>query len=387
MKYSLTPEFAALVGALLEPTSRQDALTIAAARAGVTPEALEQAFERLRELGFLAEGRPQEQGYASDYCSVYGQKTMLKDFVRTDSFRRAIEETVKPGDHVVDVGSGSGILSLFAARAGARRVTGLEHTSFIDIARELARVNDVDKKITFLPGDARTTTLAEPADVIVSEWIGFFLMEEYMYEVFTSVRDRWLKPGGHVIPGAASLYLGPIEDPHLYIDCGPGYWDVPTYGFDFRACIEPEVREAAMMVVNLSPVSFLSQPAEILHIDCLRDGPEVFHFEVSRELEITRSGQVHGFGSYFDLQLSPSVRLSTAPWLQTTHWKQAYFPCRKFGVERGDIMSLQVSTTKGAAKPQIQIRGQLARKGTTVHSWDLFYPGNSSLELEYFRIF
>lgn len=105
-------------------------------------------------------------------------RKMLRDRLRCETYRRAIAETVRPGDVVLDMGAGTGILSIFAARAGARKVYAVERTAIADVAREIVRANGVEDRIDVLQADMETLELSEPVDVIVSEWMGNYGVDE-----------------------------------------------------------------------------------------------------------------------------------------------------------------------------------------------------------------
>ena len=107
---------------------------------------------------------------------------------------------VRPGDIVLDVGAGSGILSVFAARAGAARVYAVERTTIAVLAQELAAANGVAEIVQVIHGDVMDVELPERVDVIVSEWLGGFGIDEGMLAPVIAARDRWLKPGGVMIP-------------------------------------------------------------------------------------------------------------------------------------------------------------------------------------------
>ena len=129
------------------------------------------------------------------YAEFEVHRTMICDRMRTGVFRRAIESVVRPGDIVLDVGAGSGILSVFAARAGAARVYAVERTPAAVLARELAAANGVAEIVRVIHGDVTDIELPERVDVIVSEWLGGFGIDEGMLVPVIVARDRWLKPG------------------------------------------------------------------------------------------------------------------------------------------------------------------------------------------------
>ena len=94
------------------------------------------------------------------YAEFEVHRTMIRDRVRTEAFRRAIDSVVRPGDIVLDVGAGSGILSVFAARAGAARVYAVERTTVAVLAQELAAANGVAEIVQVIHGDVMDIELA-----------------------------------------------------------------------------------------------------------------------------------------------------------------------------------------------------------------------------------
>ena len=149
------------------------------------------------------------------YAEFEVHRTMICDRVRTEAFRRAIDSVVRPGDIVLDVGAGSGILSVFAARAGAARVYAVERTSAAVLARELAAANGVAEIVRVIHGDVMDVELPERADVIVSEWLGGFGIDEGMLVPVIVARDRWLRPGGVMIPGLVMAWAALVHDRYL----------------------------------------------------------------------------------------------------------------------------------------------------------------------------
>jgi protein arginine N-methyltransferase 1 len=140
--------------------------------------------------------RDQTAIYSDVYNNPSNQKIMLLDFHRTDSYKRAIEQIIKPGQIVVDVGAGAGILSLFSASSGADKVYAIEATYIIETAKKLAKLNKLDDKIEFINDLAQNVSLDTKVDVLVSEWMGFFVMEEYMFDAVQIVCEKFLSAGG-----------------------------------------------------------------------------------------------------------------------------------------------------------------------------------------------
>lgn len=213
------------------------------------------------------------------------------------------------------------------------------------------------------------------ADVIVSEWIGFFLMEEYMYGAFASVRDRCLAEGGSVVPSRARLYLAPVEDSRLYFSGGFGFWEAPVYGFDFGLGKTRMLKRLKRVLVKVEQESIIAAPWEVMSLDCLRDRMDAFHFQRSGEFIVDRAGSFHGFAGWFELDLAPHVLLSTSPFAKQTHWQQVYFATPQFGVEKGDRIQTTVTTTPGGVGPDITIHATVVRGERPIHSFEHLYHG------------
>ncbi|HEX9126493.1 MAG TPA: 50S ribosomal protein L11 methyltransferase, partial [Methylomirabilota bacterium] len=114
----------------------------------------------------------------------------LADPHRLAAFERAIAATVNPGDVVIDLGAGTGILGLFACRAGAARVYAIDDGGIIELARSLCRANGFADRVVFVKGLSTRVTLPEKANVVVADQIGRFGFESGVWEYFTDARAR-----------------------------------------------------------------------------------------------------------------------------------------------------------------------------------------------------
>jgi predicted RNA methylase len=99
----------------------------------------------------------------SNYCQ------MMSDDVRMQAFHTAIKRLIKPGDVVIDLGAGTGILSIWALQAGAKKVYAIEQTGAIELAREIAHVNGYADRIEFIQDNSMNVSLPQRADAIISE--------------------------------------------------------------------------------------------------------------------------------------------------------------------------------------------------------------------------
>ena len=298
-------------------------------------------LERLRQHGLVLEpggGAPVQADYG--YARPEIHRTMLLDAVRTDAFREAIKEVVRPGETVIDMGAGSGVLCMFAAEAGAREVHGIECSAIYDSARRVLDLNGWSS-VQLHQGDAETLDLPVRADVIVSEWLGYFVYADGMYPAFAALRDRCLAPGGRVIPSEVEVCLAPMEDRDPR---GHAYWYGRPYGFDFAPLLEQEYRFTQIRIV---PTDSLLAPPQTLHtIDCLRASQQDLQFEQQASFTLTQAGLLDGMCGFFRARLSPQVVLDTAPGAPDTHWQQHVFAVRPVRVEIGDRLELTLRVSE-----------------------------------------
>jgi len=139
--------------------------------------------------------------YFEEYAKMYIHYEMIKDKTRCNAYRDAIlENSVDFKDKVVlDLGCGTGILSIFCVEAGASRVYAVDASDIADLAKQIVDLNGHSDKITVIKGKMEEIVLPEKVDVIVSEWMGLFLLFESMLESVLFARDKWLKEGGKII--------------------------------------------------------------------------------------------------------------------------------------------------------------------------------------------
>ncbi|KAI1213676.1 S-adenosyl-L-methionine-dependent methyltransferase [Annulohypoxylon truncatum] len=178
----------------------------------------------------------ESQYYWDSYAGVEIHETMLKDAVRTDAYRDFIynNKHLFAGKIVLDIGCGTGILSMFCAKAGAAKVIAVDASAIITKAQENIFHNGLSSVITCVHGKMEEVSLpVDEVDVIVSEWMGYCLLFEAMLPSVLYARDRYLKPGGLLVPSHANLWVAPVSDPQYVADTVDFWRDI--YGFDMRA--------------------------------------------------------------------------------------------------------------------------------------------------------
>lgn len=297
----------------------------------------------LSELGLLGDGAglAPPADYMETYSGWRSQKGMLIDDKRTLGFERAVRAVVRPGDRVVDVGTGSGILAMMAARAGADKVYALEVTAMADWAERLAARNGLGN-MEVVRGDAVLFDAGAPVDVLVSEFAGMWFLDEWRhYAAFCQVRDRWLKPGGSVIPATAGLFLSAVDSRKLHYERGWGFFDQPVYGFDFSEVLTSGAYRPARYILSAEWKSIVATK-EIARFDFKTGNERDYLFTTDARFEYPAGGMFHGFIGHFELGMAPGQMMSTSPGSRETHWHQSYFPMPALHIPAGQAVTARL---------------------------------------------
>lgn len=241
---------------------------------------------------------------------------LMSDRVRVERFRDAISAAVRPGDVVIDIGSGTGILALYAIRAGAARCYAVEREPEIaPVARRFLEANGVADKVPYLTGLADAVALPEPADLVMAELLGHIGVDEHIHEILGPVCRRALKPGGRVLPRHLTTFLVPVQ----VEQSGGEPWINDFTDPDFT--LVPELLpfpNPPMTVVGLPP-SPLGPPA-IIERFAVADPDHTRSGAAELELAIDRQGRFDGVMAGFDAELTPGIGLANFPPYLGTSW-------------------------------------------------------------------
>jgi type I protein arginine methyltransferase len=299
------------------------------------------------------------------YAEIEVHRTMICDRVRTEAFRRAIDAVVRPGDVVLDVGAGTGILSLFAARAGAARVYAVERTTVAVLAQELVAGNGASEIIRVIQGDIMDIELPERVDVIVSEWLGGFGIDEGMLAPVIGARDRWLKPGGAMIPSSVTAWAGLVYDRHLGETVG--FLQDDPYGLRLDGLVEMTVNEILYSgsYRHLTDDDTRSEPGRLWTTDAdviPLEQAEAAH-EAQTRLEVHDPGTANALALWFSAELAHDISLSVGPADPPSHWGITTAPLRS-------PVELEAETVVRA-----RVRTAPARPMGTWTRWAIALPG------------
>lgn len=263
--------------------------------------------------------------YYFDSYSHFGiHEEMLKDSVRTKTYQNVIYQNkfLFKNKVVLDVGAGTGILSLFCAKAGAEHVYAVECSHMADMAKEIVEANGYSNVVTVLKGKIEEIELpVAKVDIIISEWMGYFLLFENMLNSVLYARDKWLVDGGVVLPDKASLHLTAIEDAD-YKEDKIEFWN-NVYGFDMSCIKKQAIMEPLVDTVDQNQIATNCQLLKTMDISKMAPGDA--SFAAPFKLVAERDDYIHALVAYFDVSFTKCHKLmgfSTGPRSRATHWKQ-----------------------------------------------------------------
>eukprot|EP00256_Glycine_max_P059337 XP_014627786.1 probable protein arginine N-methyltransferase 6 isoform X3 [Glycine max] len=300
-----------------------------------------------------------DQFYFNWYAHIDVHEEMIKDRVRTDAYKNAImrHKDFIRDKVVLDVGCGTGILAIFCAQAGARRVYAVEASNIALQTIRVVEANNLLNIITVLHGRVEDVEIGEKVDVIISEWMGYMLLCESMLGSVITARDRWLKPGGLVLPSKATLYMAPFTHAKRYRE-SIDFWR-SVYGINIFVAVSamvPLAKQCAFVgpsVETITSENVLAWPQVVKCVNCSSVTiPELESITTRFKFNSLVKAPLHGFAFWFDVEFTrlspepisfqlstslvddhpvgsqrqdlrdPTLLLSTAPEALPTHWQQ-----------------------------------------------------------------
>ena len=268
--------------------------------------------------------------------------SMLVDEPRMRAFAAAVRRSVRPGDVVLDIGAGTGVLSFLACSAGASRVYAVEQGPVIELARELSARNGFDDRVVFINDWSTEIELPEPADVVVTETIGNAALDEGIIAWTIDARHRLLRHGGLVVPQRIRLCTAAVEswDDHAQVSD----WSAPSLPVDFSMIRELATR--TIWPVEVRADQLLTAPAMAADVD-LRVATDA-SVMASGTAVVSRDGTLHGLACWFEAELVDGVALDNAPPTATPSWNQGYLPvAQPLAVTIGDTLEWEISISPG----------------------------------------
>ncbi|MBN2695505.1 50S ribosomal protein L11 methyltransferase [bacterium] len=260
-----------------------------------------------------------------NYDSANIHYKLLNDSIRTVFYRKAIKKYIKTGDIVADLGCGTGILSFFASKSGAKKIYAIDKMDIIKTAKKVADLNEI-KNIEFIQKDMFDVEI-EAIDVIIQEQIGSFFWDEDMILKVSHYRDRFLKKGGVILPGKVSLYLVPIYL-HSEVEISVQYWKHRPYGFNMNQFALLDLKQN----INHNKIKLLSRDEKIVYLDTPQKVTEVDFYTVNpkerlpiikTEFSLSKGDIFSGFLGYFSLDFDEKISFNSS-YRDDNNWNQFF---------------------------------------------------------------
>lgn len=248
---------------------------------------------------------------------------LLHNPTRLRAFRAGIEAAVRPGDTVLDLGTGLGTYAFFAARAGARHVVAVERARVVRVARAMAVANGLADRITFIEGEVPGAQLPTGVDVVVFEDFTTSFLEGVTWDILTAAVES-LAPGGRVVPMAARLVLAPVSSEKAWASSLPprdeGEDPLELDWTALRTLAANTPRQVALAPAHLLAPPQASDPIPLLPV------PGAEQLKVEAAWVTREPSTVHGLAFWFDLEVAPGLWLSNQPSPTPEPWQQLFLP-------------------------------------------------------------
>ncbi len=291
-------------------------------------------------------------------------RTLIADRIRIAAFHEALSRVVVKGKSTVaDIGTGTGLLAFLAAKLGAKKVWAFETAEIGAVAEQLKALNRM-RAVELVPGRSTEIIEPEPADIVVTETLGNFALEEFLVETMNDARARHLKPGGVLIPGVVEQFACPVVGSRIRDELC--VWDHVGYGLDFGPAREMSLNN--VYIRSFRPDELLGQGLAAQRWDRID-----FH----QKNRVARRGlvrwttdqpvSVHGLAVWWAAELVPGVSLTTSPLAPPTHWEQLFFPAlTPIALETGEtlVAEIRARSTEEAGTDLAWTLAVLDDKGT-----------------------
>jgi len=270
-------------------------------------------------------------------------EALVTDGVRNRAFREALERHVTPESSVLDIGSGTGLWAILAAKLGAGRVVAIERDPMMCGAiMALAHANGVGNRVQVIEGDSLRADPGGGFDVVVSETIGHMIFDEQVVEIMADARKRFLKPGGVLIPERVALRAAPVSsiEPR-------DVWPVEIAA-DFRL-FQSLALHRPVAFLDTSGFQQLAPAITLVETDLttVHGTPDVGHLAAAWDL--SKTDDLEGILVWAEMRLTEDITLST---LDTSSWSATLYRLGRFSAGSGElrfILELSAHTNRWTA--------------------------------------
>ncbi len=273
-------------------------------------------------------GASEAQIYHHAFELISIHEALLKDAPRNRAFYQALEAQVKDGSSVLDIGSGTGLWAIMAAKLGASRVVAIEKDGLMcGVIRRLAEENGVGDRVTVVEGMSNEVVLDEKFDVVVSETIGHMIFDEDVVEIMIDARERFLKPGGVMIPERVALFAAPLHLDESH-EAFPFGLEATYKSFQALTLHRP------LAYLDKSAFQWLGEKTEIMGADMRTVAVRPDISALTAAWPLADSSKLDGVAVWVELVLSEGIVLST---LDTPSWSVTVYRFAPFAAPSGEF--------------------------------------------------
>lgn len=290
----------------------------------------------------------------------------LADEARLRKYAAAIAHGVRPGDVVIDLGAGTGILGLLALRAGARRVYAIDASPALGLARAIVTANGMADRVVFIRDRSTHAQLPELADVVVADQLGAFGYGAGVLEYFADARARLLKPSGRIIPATLTFLVAPVHGTRCRARVG--WWNRDVAGFSV-ARVE-EIAAATSHAIMLGAEDLAAPGARGASLPCDENPPVL---RVAASTTALRDAVIDGIGAWFEADLGGGITMTNSPTAaDRIDREQLFYPLSQpIPARAGDRVDISLTIRPGEMVSQwsVTVRdGEGASRGSQTNS-------------------
>jgi predicted RNA methylase len=264
--------------------------------------------------------------YATPFTMLHAAN-LLGQRSRLDKFREAIQAVVKKGDYVVDIGTGSGVLAILAAKAGAGQVSAIEiNPESLEYARKAAQMNGVEYIIDFVECNFSDFNPKDKADVVICEMLSSMMLIEQQIPASVYAVENILKQEGVILPELVTIFIVPVECREI--------WERFQYDdLHFPRVVQTATPEATRDLADM----------EVLETLDFKNVNKNIIVDKTLQFTSVDKGTIHGLVGVFESKLYGDIQLK-----MEDGWKQLFIPLdQPVVVSKGDVFSIRISYQPG----------------------------------------
>jgi protein arginine N-methyltransferase 1 len=266
------------------------------------------------------------------------QWKILGDRVRNQALADALARAVQPGMTVIDIGSGTGFLSFLASKLGAKECICVEQGEVITLAKKLADENGITN-CRFVEKHSSEIKKLPPADLVVSETLGNFALEEHLIENMEDAK-RFLKKGGRLIPSSLIQCVAPVVTDRLWKNIN--VWDDIGQGLTFASAKKVALNNMYVQSIHRSDIE-ADSVRQWDEIDFRKKNASLRRATI--EWHYSSATIIYGFALWWRCAVIDDIILSTSPFDEATHWEQIFLPLSEpVAIAEGQKLVLSLSS-------------------------------------------